>query len=624
MRVTSQYLYNNFNRDQQKVNESLKKVSEQISSGQIIQDAYEDPGVFDDTLRLDSQINELKSVQERTSKAQNFATSTDDTLQDFTDSLRTFKTRLIAAANDSVNDENREAIATELEEEKEHMMRLANTQIGGEYLFSGSALSVKPIDSNGNYHGNDKSIETVIGEGVSIPYNIDGESLFLGSNDSVHKVIETNVSLRDSTDENKILQADDALKDLVGDDGSGEISFTLAGTKRDGSAVKESFVIDTDQTIETLLNKIGEAYGNSDTSQAVKVELNDNGNIVVTDLQSGKSQLEMKLHGDYNGEAIDFIKSDYTYAQEGIDDSAFFEKNGSTLKGNVALIADGELATEMTKLEDISNGALSGKTFVMKGKDVDGNDYELSLSLDDPSTFTVGGTTYNVYNADGTQTSADQMTMKQLDDIAAMVVSGTLPADDSSDAYNDAIVAAAKKVDVSINQSGEIEIHDKTNDLSNIEFSLYDQDANNFAENPPSPTLAFNSNNAVTTQKAQMDFFAQLDEIIDAVRTGKSDVSSEGGDPRNIGIQNAIAQIDQFDSHFNTQLAKVGTIEKSLQTSEERAMTMEVNLKTLKSDLTDVDEAEAYLRLNDLSLTYQAILSSVTKINSLTLLNYMK
>ena len=53
-------------------------------------------------------------------------------------------------------------------------------------------------------------------------------------------------------------------------------------------------------------------------------------------------------------------------------------------------------------------------------------------------------------------------------------------------------------------------------------------------------------------------------------------------------------------------------------------MTMEVSLKELKSDLTDVDIAEAYLNLNEISMSYQAILSTVTKINSLTLLNYMK
>jgi flagellar hook-associated protein 3 FlgL len=625
MRITSQYLFNNFNQDQQKVNQELKRVTEQISSGKKIQNNYENPGIYDDTLRLDSQINDLKSVQGRVSEAQNFTGATDDTLQSFTDSLRTFKNRLLAAANDSLNADNREAIATELEQEKAHMMRLANTQVGGEYLFSGSATSVKPIDDNGHYQGNSHKLETVVGEGVTTPYNIDGTSLFLGSRESIHKEISTNVPLKNS-ETGELLTTEDKLKDLVGGDGT--ISFKLSGTQHDGTLVKQKFDIESDETIGMLLEKIGSAYGNSSTSQSVKVELNDAGNIVVTDLKNGKSQLEMKLHGTFDNKPVDFIKSNYTLADADNDDSAYFAKSGSILKGNVTLMADGKLADNTTKLHEIANGTMDSKSFTMKVTDINGDNYRINLSLDDDSTFDItdqnGNTTsYNIYNADESQTKADEMTMGQLNDIVAMVTSHELPATtDSASDFNAAIVAAREKVDVSVNQSGKMEILDKSNNLSKIEFAMYDTLGADF--NDTTPSLSFNSNNAVTTQKAEMDFFAQLDEIIAAVRQGNTSLSSENADPRNIGIQSAIAQIDQFDSHFNTQLAKVGTIEKSLVNVQDRAQSMELSLKELKSDLTDVDIAEAYMNLNQLSLNYQAILSSVTKINSLTLLNYMK
>ncbi len=625
MRVTSHYLFTNFKQDQQKVNQELKRVTEQIASGKKIQNNYEDPGVYDDTLRLDAQINELKSVQQRTEKAKNFTSATDDALQSFTDSLRTFKSRLLAAANDALNADNRETIAKELEEEKAHMMRLANTQIGGEYIFAGSATSVKPIDEQGHYLGNSEQRDVVVSEGVRAPYNIDGASLFLGSRESVHKEIATNVVLKKSgTDE--IVHADDTLKALVGGDGT--VSFELSGTTHEGTLVKQRFDIDTDETFDTLLQKIGAAYGNSSTTERVKVELNDNGNIVLTDLKNGKSQLEMKLHAKFNNEDIAFIKSDYTFAETGNDDSAYFEKQGALLQGNVTLLADGEIAGNTTRLKDIANGSVDGKSFIMKLTDINGDSYRVNLSLDNDATFDVtdanGNTTsYNIYNADGSQTKADEMTMGQLNNIISMVTSHELPATtDSADDFNSAVTAAREKVDVVVNQSGKLEIRDKSNSLSQISFALYDLMANDFSETKP--TISFMSNNAVTTQKAEMDFFAQLDEIISAVRSGKRDLTSESGDPRNIGIENAITQIDQFDSHFNTQLARVGTMEKSLTTTQERTQTMELSLKELKSELTDVDIAEAYMNLNQLSLNYQAILSSVTKINALTLLNYIK
>ncbi len=629
MRVTSQYLMNNFKSDQQKVNQELKRVTEQISSGKKIQQSHENPGIYDDTLRLDAQINDLQSVQQRAGKAKNFTTATDDALQDFTDSLRTFKNRVLSAVNDAVNSDNREAIAQELEEEKAHMMRLANTQIGGEYLFSGSATSVKPIDENGHYQGNGNKIEAVIGEGVRTPYNIDGVSLFLGSKESVHKEISTNVPLKNS-ETGAILTSSDTLKDLTGGDGT--VTFKLSGTGHDGTAVKEKFDINTSETIGTLLDKIGSAYGNTATSTSVKVELNDAGNIVVTDIKNGKSQLEMKLQGSFDDGSgtpkdIPFIKSDYTYAEAGNDDSAYFAKKGSVLTGNVTLMADGKLADNTIKLSEIANGTVDGKAFIMNLTDINGDKYRVNLNLDDDSTFSVTNaanttTTYNIYSADGTQTKADEMTMGQLNDIVSMVTSHELPANNSAADFNNAIVRAREKVGVTVNQSGKMEIQDKSQDLSKIDFAMYDLYAADFSVTQP--TISFNSNNAITTQKAEMDFFTQLDDVIDAVRQGRTSLSSDNGDPRNTGMQSALNQLDQFDSHFNTQLAKVGTVEKSLTHAEDRAMTMEVSLKELKSSLTDVDIAEAYMNLNEISMSYQAILSTVTKINSLTLLNYMK
>ncbi len=620
---------NNFKADQRKVNQELKRVTEQISSGKKIQHSHENPGIYDDTLRLDAQISDVQGVQQRAAKAKNFTTATDDALQDFTDSLRTFKSRLLAAVNDSVNSDNREAIAKELEEEKAHMMRLANTQIGGEYLFSGSATSIKPIDENGHYQGNGNKLEAVTGEGVRTPYNIDGVSLFLGSKESVHKKISTNIPLINS-DTGAILTNSDTLKDLTGGDGT--VTFKLSGTGHDGSTVKEQFNIDTSETLGTLLNKIGSAYGNTADSRSVKVELNDAGNIVVTDIKNGKSQLEMKLQGSYdNGSGtskdIPFIKSNYTYAEAGNDDSAYFVKKGSVLTGNVTLMADGKLADNRTKLSEISNGSIDGKSFTMNLTDIYGKSYDVSLDLDNDSTFSVTDgittTTYNIYSADGTQTKADDMTMGQLNDIVSMLTSHELPASsNSSEDFNNAIVRAREKVSVTVNQSGKMEIQDKSQDLSKIDFAMYDAKAADITDTQP--TVSFNSNNAVTTQKAEMDLFSQLDDVIDAVRQGRTSLSSDNGDPRNIGMQSALDQLDQFDSHFNTQLAKVGTVEKSLTHAEERAMTMEVSLKELKSSLTDVDIAEAYMNLNEISMSYQAILSTVTKINSLTLLNYMK
>ncbi len=628
MRVTSQYLYDNFKQDQQKVNQELKKVTEQISSGKEIQNSYDNPSIYNDSLKLDTHINELKSVQDRTKKAKNFTAATDSALQEFTNSIRNIKTKLINASNAALNKDNLTTLATELELEKEHMINIANTQIAGKYVFSGSATSIKPVDANGHYNGNGEKIKTIVGDGVSIDQNIDGESLFLGSDESVNKIVSTNVSMKNfQTDE--FLKPTDTIRDMVGDDDEDPandtpVTFMLSGTLHNGSSVKNQFTINTNESVDTLLTKIGESYGNTANNKNVEVELNDNGNIVITDLKKGTSQLEFKLHATQGAKDISFIDSGYNLAAVGVEDSAYFSKNGSDIEGNVALIANGALADNSTKLSDISNGSLEAKSFIMKVTDIEGNDKDVVLSLSNGgSTFTIDGTTtYNIYNADGTQTGADEMTLGQLNDVVAMVTSNTLPQTNDKSGFDTAIVDSKEKVSVEVNQSGKMQITDKSDTLSKVEFAMYDAEAGDYTVN--NPTISFMSDNAVTVQKAEMDIFAEIDEIIEAVKNGIVDVDSKSANPRSIGIQNSISKIEQFDSHFNNKLAEIGVLDRSLTIAEDRSMSMELSIKELKSEITDVDIGEAYMNLNQLSLNYQAILSSVTKINSLTLLNYMK
>ena len=39
------------------------------------------------------------------------------------------------------------------------------------FLFSGSALSQKPVNSDGTYNGNAESLTAMVGSGVELPYN---------------------------------------------------------------------------------------------------------------------------------------------------------------------------------------------------------------------------------------------------------------------------------------------------------------------------------------------------------------------------------------------------------------------------------------------------------------------
>ena len=793
MRITNTLFYTNAANDYQRNMQELFKVNTQLSSGRKIQNSFEDSGVYVDTMRLDYEVATLEQVKESSSKAETYANNTDKTLNQFSDALTQFKTKLIQAANSSHSTTSLNALADELEALKNHMVSLGNTSINGQYLFSGSAVTQKSLDAFGNYLGNDESVEALIGSGVKIPYNIDGKDLFLGKDSDYNKIISTNVKMLNQTKLHpEIMQGIDTdpieeyiteastIRDLVGDaDGDPtndpNTVFYLSGRRADGTTFKSRFDISSSSNVSDLLERIGKEFGNTPTNRVVDVNLNAHGQIEVKDLKKGNSLLEMQLFGAIDRDAsagtvgsaeqddiddllsqtnvdiIEFTKSDFSNlatvstvtSREDIyrDDTFYigypmrtpdgefvkentplldfmpsnvdeilvggnslavdstttvqdlmdtikneyfpnpstdtirlengqlvtdnnstitlttidgvnvvagfqmpdgmnyerrgFSKEGNQLSGNVSqvVISSNEYATDSTKLSDVAGKALDGERLRLDFTKLDGTkDSYVEINFDGTSStfsvFNLDGTssTYNIYNADGTEAKADDITYRQLSDIVQMVVSNKLPNNNNFnfEEYTDAVEASSSFVDAGLDYKGRLQIIDKQNSQTKIEFSMYDPETDTFADDTlEGSSLNFMSNNLVTTDEPRVDLFKDLDEMIKAVREGRFRMDGDSSDPRNIGIQNSIQRLDHILDHVTKRHTKIGSYSNALSQAKERSELLSVNVQTVRSEVIDVDIGEAYMKFNQLSNSYQAMLSTVAKINSMSLLNYM-
>lgn len=328
MRITNQLM--NFNNvyNYQKNSNSLYQSQQAFSTGLKINYAYEGSGIYVDAARLEYESNLLKQVESTTLKATEFTKNSDKALNDFVLKLTEFKTKLIQAANDIHDATSRNAIANDLEGIKQNLIDIANTTINGQYLFSGTALDTMPIDDLGNYNGNAESIKAVIGTNQTSNYNINGESLFLGSDNDYKKVITTNVNLVNNynkflypTDNEKFVGLNDDLRDLIGTNYRSEeynkviepkeddftkdkltgqdTTFFLQGRKPDGSTFSTKVTMTPDSSIQSLLDNIGYALGNDKDGKnpLVKVTLNNSGQIEITDIRNGNQMMELHLFG---------------------------------------------------------------------------------------------------------------------------------------------------------------------------------------------------------------------------------------------------------------------------------------------------------------------------------------
>jgi flagellar hook-associated protein 3 FlgL len=860
VRITTNMLYSNFIYDQQNTYSDLNKATNQLSSGMKIENIYDDSSVFNDTLRLDEEGNSLEQVVKTSKTAQTFANNTDTTMNDMTKTLSEFKTKLLQAANADNNDTSYGALADELEGLKQHLQTLANTSIDGKYLFSGTAFDTKPISDNGDYNGNDKNIKAKLGSNVEVAYNIDGKSLFEGTDKDYAKHISTNVKHFDAMKENPefvVLKdgkyyidknikedgqqpANDTLPSQVSLSDDSQIRmltgvsdkydgatdsytdatsyFYLSGRKPNGDTFNTKIALSNSSKISDLLDRIGEAFGNTPTIKAVDVSMNEFGQIEIKDATTGKMETDFNLvASDQDASSVDelvkngayvqtFIKSNFpstrdiaklsaqnknfdnriftlntefrtiddeTYAKptdtvfnvlgdkglnkattpptrdaldhinltgtdtngnavnvnlnvdstttmqdledeiknnfgdvsvslndgklviydntidktgksklsftmdaqnsanqslsmfarmDGLtNDKTQFNVDGRLVSSNVAQIdkTTQTYATENTEMINVSgDDNIDGKRIDFNYTDKDGNIKRAYITLRDTpdvnghlSTFTTiadDGTTntYDIFDAQGNKTpihdvtttvskwdsatcsvcnetkTTKGITYKQFDDVIGMLVSGNLPVNNDNADYQEAIKESEKYVDVGL-KDGKLYIDDKQNSKTNIRMQINDNDTDNY-DGSSSPVFTFNANDAVTVDEPKVDIFHQLDKMIQDVREGRVRMDGDSDNPRDVGIEGDIELIDHIFDHVIKKHTQIGAVSKSLQDTEDRTNMLVVHIESLKSDVIDVDMAKASMELQKLTLNYNAMLSTIAKVNNLSLVNYMR
>lgn len=707
MRIMNSMYYNNlYSTNHSRLNQNLFDVNKQIASGFKIQYASDDVATFAETMRLDNEITTLGQISKSAESGYNVSNQTDVTLGEFTGELERMKTLLVKATNGTNDNISLNAIAGELKAIEGTLKSLSNTSINGKYLFSGTAVDVKPIDGDGKYRGNDNSMNALLGSNNEHPFNITGAELFLGEETLTRRTITSNVvntnllekypAFQVSPDDDKLLSSSSSIRNLMGDtdnviDTTDKHYFYIRGTSSDGNAFKEKIVMKDEDKISELLSKIATAYGNAGDVDVVNVSMNDSGQIVVEDKLSGSSKLSFHMVGavDFAGGALanvtdiddlgltgntnfdthattpglfvkEFVKSNMTSSSGGgvagdaatsiqgaVYDRAEFSSDGSTLSSSVSQVlkdtnAFASGSTKLSEVADLSQttaGTLDGTSFKLVGTDITGTNYNVTVDLKSTanggSTFTIAGTPYSIYNMElpRVSTDADEVSYQQLMDVISMVATDNLPSSIATgtdqEKYDNAIKASNYSGSTFLSYDGKIEFKDLSASKTKATMALYDANSGGFTTNgagkvtDPASVMNFNANNALTIRDPKTDFFASISEAIKAVEEYKTYPDASSGAIRNLGMENSISVIGDLQNHIFKVQSVSGAQSNRLTSALDTTKLLELSATTLRSEVVDVDLAEAALRLQQLTLNQQAMLSTVGKVSKLSLVNYL-
>ena len=125
----------------------IASLSEQLSTGRRINRPSDDAAGFEQARKLEAFNNEVKQHQRSIDSSLHWINTTQDTLDGISEQFAEAYEQGVQGANDTLNADDRAALADQLRGIKDTVIDELNTKVGDEYLFAGNATQDEPFDT---------------------------------------------------------------------------------------------------------------------------------------------------------------------------------------------------------------------------------------------------------------------------------------------------------------------------------------------------------------------------------------------------------------------------------------------------------------------------------------------
>ncbi len=164
-----------------KTQNSLARGYMQLSTGKQILSPADDPVAYGRINRLNEYVGTLKGYNDNAVTAENNLSLMESTLDGMLDSLFRINELTKQASNETLSQDDKNVIATEIEGNLSDLINLANTKdANGDYIFTGYMSKMQPYNNDGNfsYQGDQGQRKLQVGSTSFITTSYSGYQIF--------------------------------------------------------------------------------------------------------------------------------------------------------------------------------------------------------------------------------------------------------------------------------------------------------------------------------------------------------------------------------------------------------------------------------------------------------------
>ncbi len=232
MRVSNLTVFERVSNNLGRVTESLYKANEVVSTARRINRLSDDPVGLVSVLDLRSSLAGVEQMGRNSETGKTRLTAGESALTQAESLLSDAKALCVQMSSANVASTERANAAELADGYLRQLLSLANTEVGGRYIFSGTATDTVPFSFDDedtptlvNYSGNDTPFSIKIGKNLNVEVGRDGEATFGSSGSSIFDQL---IDLRDALRGNDIGGIQQAMDEL--DDSMDSVRSLISNT----------------------------------------------------------------------------------------------------------------------------------------------------------------------------------------------------------------------------------------------------------------------------------------------------------------------------------------------------------------------------------------------------------
>ena len=263
MRVTNKAMYDGIVQNLGTTSEEMIKAHKVVSSGKKINRLSDDPVGFTTVLDLRSSLAHIDQLERNIVLGRSWLVAGESVLDQASEIISKTKELTLQMSDDTNSRTNRENSANVVDGYLRQILSLANSKVGGRYIFGGTNTDNSPFSFNSDetevlYEGNSTSFSIKIGKDSSIEIGRDGKDIF-GESWNGENIFKTLMDLKSHLINNDIDGIRGTLDKLDAHFDNLQAFISDTGGKAIRLDVKEKIIKDLDFTYTDRKSQLEEA-----------------------------------------------------------------------------------------------------------------------------------------------------------------------------------------------------------------------------------------------------------------------------------------------------------------------------------------------------------------------------